>query len=1262
MIRVTCSIFLVGLFLVCAGCGSREEPAAKPDTLTTLPEYSYVAGRGKESPLPVAPPPAGSNNAAVSPGPDPGPIVRESMRKARRFTALVETSTMQDERAAGKTGTAFCIDRLGLFVTHSQVVDGVTSEQGQVRLIVDTGGATRRIIPARLLRTDEPSNLALLEINPGPDLDLDPLSPAPDSELTAGLEIDFFGFPPGRLEAVTAGLALPKDAAARFKFNYGPPSFFQLPDLERGYGRITRLTKDGDRTTLVFFEGNTAASMGAPLLNRSGKLVGVIAPEFTVTPHTSCAIPAGELAALSKSTRSGSHVALADKELFELLRKGKRSTALVELDTNRGRASGSAFCIDRSGLFVTNAHVIKGADEIRLVLTTPESGRRVVGAKVLRTSDVVDLALLKGDASDGLEPLEFGRDADLYPTMRVVTFGFPFGTLLAFDRGDGGQFPEVTIGQSRITSLPKVGVKDEIKWVQFDGQLNPGNSGGPVLGPHGTVVGVATATIPGAAINFAVPVDRLSLFVNDVGLKVVAPSLEWADRAAKATWNFTLTPLPPAEQLPAGLSVAVTIDDGVESPRQFQAQPAERPGRFRLEIVPVPKDRPIFVLLALRFADKLVTVHAYDQEVRVDGRRCLLSDLKHAVLNPKPWALTREGHLIRGPIDGLGKIEALAEWVCTFVGGSFVGRGKPGDTQTLDLASAAEISVMNLGTPNLVRELSANVEVRRGGPAGPLVAQRSEKVPLRGSPSGRPTRGPRLGIAATSSLEAAVDFPLPCPHRETEARCTLGRELDGAEAPCGSARSIRPPQVEIGWAAVSAPSGPGTLIPAPAPPAEPNQKGAPLVHRTEGKFRDVAVGGGGRYIATVLSDLRRIAVFDVNAADVVKSIPLAADDVLVAAGATKLVIVYPALRQIERWDFATLTQDRSLGPSPIDGTIAALAMGSDSEGPMLLAWNRPSKEAQPFQFSFLDIHDIKLLRVGLVFTSGELLGLPLSPGGGFFVEGGSSCRSAGRLSASPGGATFAKWPVGQAPRPDLLALHADGSTVRFFVRSTNQPIGYMIPIGSGRSMLTFHAGTINEPLLPDSAGATENRPPLEPLISSPDPTYILRLRGGGAVTIQLAADNSEVLSVTGLDEMAALPGSDWAMVDDRITADKRFLLIPRAGLLVTIPPSNDRIVFRRLDIAESLARLPGEFLFVSSQGDLIAKPGQPLRHQLDVLSKKGGVTVALDRGPKGLSVSPQGLVSWQVPDGRQGAEETAVLLVSDASGRKFVHKLTFHIQ
>ena len=91
----------------------------------------------------------------------------------------------------------------------------------------------------------------------------------------------------------------------------------------------------------------------------------------------------------------------------------------------------------------------------------------------------------------------------------------------------------------------------------------------------------------------------------------------------------------------------------------------------------------------------------------------------------------------------------------------------------------------------------------------------------------------------------------------------------------------------------------------------------------DGKIRDVAVGGGGRYLLLTLAEAGKLAVFDVTKAEVVKTISLASPNALVAAGAKKFVVVLPDQKKIERWDLATLEREGDSRPSPFDGPIKA---------------------------------------------------------------------------------------------------------------------------------------------------------------------------------------------------------------------------------------------------------------------------------------------------------------------------------------------------
>ena len=134
---------------------------------------------------------------------------------------------------------------------------------------------------------------------------------------------------------------------------------------------------------------------------------------------------------------------------------------------------------------------------------------------------------------------------------------------------------------------------------------------------------------------------------------------------------------------------------------------------------------------------------------------------------------------------------------------------------------------------------------------------------------------------------------------------------------------------------------------------------------------------------------RKLAVFDANAADVVKTLPLASSNALVAAGAKKFLLAFPDEKLIQRWDFETLTREVSDATLPVRGRLKALAMGSDSDGPALSAWSTDTgdRNSEPSRFSFIELESLKVLKVGMLSTRGMMgSGTPSSSGGSFTLH------------------------------------------------------------------------------------------------------------------------------------------------------------------------------------------------------------------------------------------------------------------------------------
>jgi len=159
--------------------------------------------------------------------------------------------------------------------------------------------------------------------------------------------------------------------------------------------------------------------------------------------------------------------------------------------SRKEKSLGSGFIISRDGYIVTNNHVIRDADQIKVILHDDKE----YDADIIGTDSMTDLALIKIDAKN-LVPLKFGSSSDAKVGSWVVAIGSPFGL-------------EQTVTAGIISAKGRIigsGPYDD--FIQTDASINPGNSGGPLLNLEGEVIGINTAIIKsGQGIGFAIPSD-----------------------------------------------------------------------------------------------------------------------------------------------------------------------------------------------------------------------------------------------------------------------------------------------------------------------------------------------------------------------------------------------------------------------------------------------------------------------------------------------------------------------------------------------------------------------------------------------------------------------------------------------------------------------------------------------------------------------------------------------------------------------------------
>lgn len=171
------------------------------------------------------------------------------------------------------------------------------------------------------------------------------------------------------------------------------------------------------------------------------------------------------------------------------------------------RGTGSGFILSEDGKLLTNAHVVAGADEVKVTL---KDGRQFDG-KVLGSDPLTDVAVVKIEALN-LPAVKIGNSQALVPGQWAIAIGNPLG----LDN-------TVTVGIISATgrSSEEVGIPDKrVRFIQTDAAINPGNSGGPLLNERGEVIGVNTAIRANAqGLGFAIPIETAKRIADELATK-----------------------------------------------------------------------------------------------------------------------------------------------------------------------------------------------------------------------------------------------------------------------------------------------------------------------------------------------------------------------------------------------------------------------------------------------------------------------------------------------------------------------------------------------------------------------------------------------------------------------------------------------------------------------------------------------------------------------------------------------------------------------
>jgi serine protease Do len=265
------------------------------------------------------------------------------------------------------------------------------------------------------------------------------------------------------------------------------------------------------------------------------------------------------IATVRKETLGNAYSPFLDDPLFRRF-FGDQLRQHEQPRERKSSSLGSGVIVSTDGYILTNNHVIKNADTIKVVLT---DNREFTG-KIIGSDPKTDISVIKIEA-ENLSTVSWGNSDSLRVGELVLAVGNPYGLNQT-----------ITMGIVSAVGRANVGIADYEDFIQTDAAINPGNSGGALVNSGGELVGINTAIFSTSGgyqgIGFAIPSNMA---------KAVMDSLLERGKVIRGWLGVSIQSITPelAMQFQLEKDFGTLVADVVEG------SPAEKSGLMRGDVI-----------------------------------------------------------------------------------------------------------------------------------------------------------------------------------------------------------------------------------------------------------------------------------------------------------------------------------------------------------------------------------------------------------------------------------------------------------------------------------------------------------------------------------------------------------------------------------------------------------------------------------------------------------------------------------------------------